>query len=314
MGSDRLIEWDKLIAALAARRPIFHSEADLQHELALEIRQANLGIQCRLEVPLFPERNAAVDLCLRTDFGAVGVEIKHLTKACAMTVSGEHFVLKNQSARDIRSYDTVKDIQRIEELLGHRKIVSGGVLCLTNDPAYWKGSIRQDTNAAEFSLQEGRVINGVLRWGTATGPGTMKRREKPIRIAGSYQASWKNYSVIDGVEFRYLWVPVTVAAPVQPIGEVEPKLSLSVRAKSKKTGHAERIFDHLNQSMDGICDDCLSGVLQINPRQTINQNCRQLQSVGRLKRAKSSCSGCKNFKIVNSAIGQLDGAGKSERV
>ena len=47
----------KFMAAVARRRPVFHSEADCQHELALEIHQA--GHQVRLEVPRDVQVNGA---------------------------------------------------------------------------------------------------------------------------------------------------------------------------------------------------------------------------------------------------------------
>ena len=48
-----------------------------------------------------------------------------------------------------------------------------------------------------------------------------------------------------------------------------------------------------------MCDDCLSTATHIRPRQTINANCRQLESNGRLSRLKRICTRCSTTKIVN---------------
>lgn len=61
-----------LHTALATRRPLFHSEADFQHELARELRARGLGRGVRLERPFdLPER-LNVDLVGLTGLHDVG--------------------------------------------------------------------------------------------------------------------------------------------------------------------------------------------------------------------------------------------------
>ncbi|MEK4824580.1 hypothetical protein NSS71_08475 [Niallia sp. FSL W8-0951] len=47
------------------------------------------------------------------------------------------------------------------------------------------------------------------------------------------------------------------------------------------------------------CDDCLSEVLSITPRQQINQICRKLEKGNTLIREVDQCSNCSKDKILN---------------
>jgi hypothetical protein len=51
----------------------------------------------------------------------------------------------------------------------------------------------------------------------------------------------------------------------------------------------------------GYCDDCLSEVLEIRPRQAVNQLCRVLSSNQRLIRGNGECGRCGRRKITNVA-------------
>lgn len=63
----------------------------------------------------------------------------------------------------------------------------------------------------------------------------------------------------------------------------------------------ELIIEVLETRGMGICDDCLSNVTEIKPRQQVNSICRKLQSTGgKLRRVKGECAECKKNKILNS--------------
>lgn len=66
--------------------------------------------------------------------------------------------------------------------------------------------------------------------------------------------------------------------------------------------HKETILSYLKEHTGPICDDCLSDMLKIRPRQTINQNARELAADGLIHRTKEKfcCSECKRDKLVNS--------------
>ena len=69
---------DDVLRNLAARRPIFHSEADFQHALAQAIHEADPDIPIRPEYRPFPDERLYVDVWLggdhfgRTQVGLVG--------------------------------------------------------------------------------------------------------------------------------------------------------------------------------------------------------------------------------------------------
>jgi len=59
-----LIEIDKVMPRLAARRSVFCSEADFQHEIAYELRRDDPGLGVRLEYPLGSGSRGAIDILL----------------------------------------------------------------------------------------------------------------------------------------------------------------------------------------------------------------------------------------------------------
>lgn len=57
------------------------------------------------------------------------------------------------------------------------------------------------------------------------------------------------------------------------------------------------------ESVDApICDDCLAMQAAIQPRQQVNQICRQLADHGEVDREQGMCTICGKAKIVNSVI------------
>lgn len=91
---------------------------------------------------------------------------------------------------------------------------SGWVVLLTNDPAYWRPARKVDPIDAAFRLHEGRALSGSLAWGGAAGAGSIRGREAPLALAGTYHCQWHAYStVVDSrgrvSELRYLTLPAT---------------------------------------------------------------------------------------------------------
>lgn len=60
----------------------------------------------------------------------------------------------------------------------------------------------------------------------------------------------------------------------------------------------DTIFATLRRT-DGLCDDCLSEVTGVTPRQSVNIYCRRLSVENLLTRATESCARCRRTKIVN---------------
>ena len=61
------------------------------------------------------------------------------------------------------------------------------------------------------------------------------------------------------------------------------------------TTNENKILNFLKNNKGGYCDDCLSEILGIHPRQQVNQICRKLHDRQKMTRIKSEW--CKCFKI-----------------
>ncbi len=199
------------MARLSQERPIFHSEADFQHALAWQIQRALPDCGVRLEYRPFADEAMYLDLWL---FGAgVALELKYATRKLDHSEAGEAFSLKDQSAHDVRRYDFLRDIERLERVAQLDHVRGGMAILLTNDAAYWKQPAGPpDTIDADFRLHEGRRIGGELAWSEKAGEGTTKGREEPIQLGRSYELSWRNYSAVEKrrhQQFRYLLVQVS---------------------------------------------------------------------------------------------------------
>jgi hypothetical protein len=198
-----------LLAQLAEKRPIFHSEADFQHAFAWQIHTDHPTAGVRLECVLMTGR--ALDVLIRLEDKRVGIELKYLARRFSADHDGEPFALRNQAAQDIRRYDVIKDIVRIEDLIAEGLVATGYVVVLTNDPSYWTPPRTTTTCDAAFRLNDGRVLTGELRWGPTTGAGTMRGREAAFPLRGKYPLAWREYAHVNdspGGRFRYLLVAV----------------------------------------------------------------------------------------------------------
>lgn len=205
---------DDLLGQLASLRPVFHSEADFQQAFAWECRVLDPSLRVRLETR--PEPGVRLDLLLASDEGSAwsAVELKYLVRLWHGEVGGERFELKNQGAQDIRAYDVVKDIVRVERFVASRPNGDGAVVCLSNDPSYWRAPEHgRQTNAHAFRLHQGTVLEGSRAWGPQTGAGSSKGREDALVLHGRHEMRWRPYSSLPGPggEFRTLVVPITRA-------------------------------------------------------------------------------------------------------
>ena len=225
------INMDDVMNKLSEKRPIFHSEADFQHSLAWEIHELRPDLNIRLEKreeikgePLY------LDIFIfNNDKDEVyALELKYKTKRIDVIHNdkehnySEKYHLKNQGAHPISRYDFCKDIERLEKVVKNNPNAIGFAIFLTNDKLYWKKPnnnsshiIDEDFRIHEDEDEDKKILKGTLRWRGAS-PGTTKKREKPIKLAGEYAIEWKNYSDVKDEckerckysRFRYLLVKV----------------------------------------------------------------------------------------------------------
>lgn len=194
---------------LARSRPIFHAEADLQHALAWELRA--YGEKIRLEVRPLPDEALFLDLLVNGPLGRIAVELKYVTRAHRAEVDGEVYSLREQSAHDLRRYDVVRDLERLERLLSAGVADHGVAVVLTNAAALWAPAAPRSTCDRGFRIHEGATLAGALEWAPGTGAGTRKNREKALVLRGRYRMSWFDYSKVGtgpGSTFRALVVSV----------------------------------------------------------------------------------------------------------
>lgn len=127
------------LQALASLRPVFHSEADFQMAFAWQVKVHDPQVEVYLETR--PAEGVHLDVAFeRRDLGAyTAIELKYLTRAWIGTIAGQHYELKNHGAQDVRAYDVVKDICRVEEFTAKRPGASGAVIVITNDRGHWVG-------------------------------------------------------------------------------------------------------------------------------------------------------------------------------
>jgi len=196
---------EAVMASLASERPLFHSEADFQHALAWQIRVAYPGAQVRLEMR--PRPGMRLDARVVLSGCRIGIELKYLARKLRAEVGGELFELPNQGAQDVRRYDFVKDLARLEDLVRVDVVDVGVAIALTNDASYWNPIARSGVADEAFRIGEGRSITGKLAWAAHTGAGTMRTREIAIHLKGNYTMSWREFSQVPTERngtFRYL--------------------------------------------------------------------------------------------------------------
>lgn len=214
------LEIDQALGSLAGRRPVFHSEADFQHELAVEIRDL---FQCkiRLEVPKAILINgtptkAEIDLLVRTppEDNWTAIELKYCKRAANLTHQDEQFALANSWGTNLSRFDCLADLMRVEAIVaaGHAK--QGFAVFLTNAPEAWQTDVGVTTNmAGHFSIHEARAIpaGAPLDWNPPNPPvGSVgvKRRAPyaPITIAREQTCCWTDFSDLGQANgtFRYL--------------------------------------------------------------------------------------------------------------
>lgn len=207
-----MLDIGKIMRALASRRPIFHSEADFQHEFAWEMHLHSQG-EIRLERPFGDNPRFAIDVYISDKETQRAFELKYLCRQLEYSENGEIFLLKNQGSHDTRRYDVCKDIQRMEEFTLKTNQPST-VLVITNDPLFWNNRIEPSAYDTAFRISETSILQGKLEWATHANPNTIRNRESPLILRNQYRLQWRDYSHIEAPSghFRYLQIDIPPAS------------------------------------------------------------------------------------------------------
>lgn len=213
-----MIKIEPVLASLGKRRPIFHSEADFQHELAHASRAHDPELELRLEYPIGTDTRASLDILLRKGEARFELELKYLCRSCDVTrwralrarasERTRHSPLRRRQGH--RPHGAVRGApqgrrrgthpQQRSRLLSSRR--------------------RADTIDAAFDLADLRQLTGTLGWAANAGAGTMKGRADPLIVSGSYALRWCDYADVGGPggRLRYLYAPVAASPPGSPTG------------------------------------------------------------------------------------------------
>lgn len=211
-----LREW---VARLAQTRPAFHSEADFQHSLAMIIREVQPELLVRLETR--PEAGMHQDMLVSWPATRLhlAAELKYLTSSWAGEIGDERLSLSSQAAHDIRGYDVIKDIARVESLVAARPGWGGAVVVISNDASHWqRPGHGRATNADAFRLYEGSELHGLREWGPNTGEGTKRGRSEALHIRGTYACHWEEYSHFEGPGGRFRVLLLTTLGATTGVG------------------------------------------------------------------------------------------------
>jgi hypothetical protein len=191
---------------LAARRPVFHSEADFQFAFAQSVAALDDSIDIRLEVPQRGTRRTYVDLVCRGRQEVSLIEFKYVTRSWAGTDgrTEERFELRSHEALDLARLYFVHDVTRLEAWVAQQQSTNGFAVLLTNDNRLWEHpSPGRVTRDQQFRLHEGLTLSGPLTWGTPEHPYEANNHD----LRGTYVAKWQDYSRRDSVPggaFRWL--------------------------------------------------------------------------------------------------------------
>ncbi|MDH6217274.1 hypothetical protein [Streptomyces pseudovenezuelae] len=198
-----------VIEQLSRHRPVFHSEADLQHSFARVLWELTPDVRSRLEVPQrLSGRSEYLDLLCIGPSARTAIEFKYFTRTWAGAVGtpAEDYALKGHAATDLARLHFVRDIARLERFC-RRSDQNGLAIMLTNDASLWTppGPGRAQTRDRDFRIHQGRELAGTLLWAE----GTYKPNTCTLR--GAYPLDWEPYSELDGAggEFRYVAVSVS---------------------------------------------------------------------------------------------------------
>lgn len=203
------------MAALADRRPVFHSEADFRFSLAWTFRTLYPEVELRLEYPA-PWSNAdgrrgAIGILLRDvgDATALGLEYWGRGPRRTIEIGGEEFDLRD-GPHHLERYDCWRAVERLERFLAYGHAAGAYVLALTNARDHWRAGPEGADDEA-FRLHEGREAGGALAWPPDADAAPLAGREAAIRLQGRYAARWTPYSrpaAGPRGEFRYLLLDV----------------------------------------------------------------------------------------------------------
>lgn len=199
----------EVLARLAKRRPLFHSEADLQHAFARALWEMDDELDVRLEARQPGPRAEYLDLYVLGPTARTAVEFKYFTRGWAGTTGPEQelYDLRSHAATDLARLGYIRDIERLERF-GATSHHNGLAIMLTNESGLWLPPQRSRTRDAQFRIHEGRTLSGSLVWGHGDYPANNHS------LTGTYTCHWRHYADLpDGTgSLQYLLIETHATA------------------------------------------------------------------------------------------------------
>lgn len=202
---------DEVLECLRARRPVFHSEADLQHSFAVAVGEVAPEVRCRLEIPVRGSNASEyLDLLCLGPVSRTAIEFKYVTRQWSGTAGTppEEYALRGHNAPDVARRDFLRDVARLERFCD-REDQNGLALLITNEAALWRPRQRRmPTRDEEFRIHHGRELSGTLLWAGGSFPDNTRV------LRGAYTLAWRQYTQLEGPggEFRCLAVFIAPSA------------------------------------------------------------------------------------------------------
>lgn len=206
--------WWKLVTLLgqamvnlAEQRPVFHSEADFQLALSMELQTAHPAARIRLERRMLNNPRVELDVFFVLDGQRYALELKYpKRRLTTRTSDGEQFHLTGGAA-DVERYGVIRDLVRCEQLLREGEADQAAAIVLSNVPELWTRVGTRVTGSDAFRLTDGLDVTGHMDWGVSYGRGSRQGRTSPLTLVGSYLLRWVDYGQqVEGQQFRYLTV------------------------------------------------------------------------------------------------------------
>jgi len=199
---------DEVMTRLGRRRPVFHSEADLQHGFARVVWELARDVETRLEVPQRRDSGRAEYLDLLCfGPGRTAIEFKYFTRRWSgpAGTSAEEYSLKDHAATDLARLHFVRDIARLERF-GQGLDQNGFAVMVTNEASLWTPPApgRKPTRDECFRIHQGRRLEGTLLWAGGA------YEENTLTLGGTYDLGWRPYSELGGPGGEFRWLAVQV--------------------------------------------------------------------------------------------------------
>ena len=183
----------KIIDNMRKKYKCFVSERHLQVAFAIELANVIKGSKLYPEFVFASKNNMHIDLIADINGKMIAFEFKYITCYFEDDVDGRHIKLRNHSAIDVRRYDCLSDISRLEKLKHDKDINEGYFYLITNMQGFWfEKNNNKDTVDADFRFNK-RITEGIKRWSKIASKGTIKHRDAPIKINNNYDVIFEDY-------------------------------------------------------------------------------------------------------------------------